>query len=317
MDPVKIILENQLTTDQAVSLVELLTDHEELIRQMAIYVLAGKAGTKEDRAKLLGDYAAEVQAKVNWTIKTAEAVWAGQYGNDDERREKLGADYDLVMFRVNQTAAVTVPTSYKYATDNGGKRYVLKGFPTARGAMTWYGYDQHNQGANPFIFDGSGCGFCTFLAIIATLRGYNILPLKYATDNLTSVTGALKCPISIMAGMRLLDSEHIAYDWVRSFSTASAYNDILQHLRKGMPVVVSLSADKGGSKAYTRANHYSLLIGVSANGKGYLLDSGSKRPRFVDLYDICRYIPTAKENPDYWPTWNGWQNAGGYVKVFM
>lgn len=317
MDPIKIILENQLTLESAADLVELLSDHEELIRQMAIYVLAGKAGTKEDRAKLLGDYAEEVQSKVNWTIKTAEAVWAGQYGNDQERREKLGADYDLVMFRVNQTAAVTVPTSYKYATDNGGKRYVLKGFPTAQGAMTWYGYDQHNQGSNPFVFDGSGCGFCSFLAVIATLRGYNVLPLQYATDNLKAVTEANKCPISIMAGMRLLDSEHIAYDWVRSFSTASAHNDILQHLRKGMPVVVSLSADKGGSKAYTRANHYSLLIGVSANGKGYLLDSGSKRPRFVDLYDICRYIPTAKENPTYKANWDGWGNAGGYVKIFM
>ena len=320
MDPVKIILENQLTTDQAVSLVELLTDHEELIRQMAIYVLAGKAGTKEDRAKLLGDYAAEVQAKVNWTIKTAEAVWAGQYGNDDERREKLGADYDLVMFRVNQTAAVTVPTSYKYATDNGGKRYVLKGFPTARGAMTWYGYDQHNQGTNPFVFDGSGCGFCSALAVIATLRGYNVLPLRYATDYLKTVAGANKCPISTMAMLKLLDHEKIQYDWVRNFGTASAYNDILLHLRKGMPVMVHLFKDNRAGKEdkrYTNYAHYAVLIGVTASGKGYLLDSSGKRPRFVDLYDLCDHIPTAKDKPDWSPNWNGNKNCGGYVKVYM
>lgn len=317
MDLIKVILENQLTLESAADLVDLLSDHDALIRQMALYVLEGKAGTSAERKALLGDYAEEVQAKVNWTIETAKEVWEGRYGTGDARKEALGADYELVMFRVNQTAAITVPAGYKYSTDNGGKRYVLKGFPTARGAMTWYGYDQHNQGANPYVFDGSGCGFCVILAIIATLRGYNVLPIKYATDYLKAVTGADKCPISIMAGLRLLDHEHITYDWVRSFSTASAYNDILQHLRKGMPVVVSLSADKGGSKAYTRANHYSLLIGVSANGKGYLLDSGSKRPRFVDLYDICRYIPTAKDKPDYSPIWDGWSNAGGYVKVFM
>lgn len=320
MDPVKIILENQLTTDQAVSLVELLSDHEELIRQMAIYVLAGKAGTKEDRAKLLGDYAEEVQAKVNWTIKTAEAVWAGQYGNDDERREKLGADYDLVMFRVNQTAAVTVPTSYKYATDNGGKRYVLKDFPTARGKMTWYGYDQHNQGSNPFVFDGSGCGFCSALAVIATLRGYNVLPLRYATDYLKTVAGANKCPISTMAMLKLLDHEKIQYDWVRNFGTASAYNDILLHLRKGMPVMVHLFKDNRAGKEdkrYTNYAHYAVLIGVTSTGKGYLLDSSGKRPRFVDLYDLCDHIPTAKDKPDWSPNWNGNKNCGGYVKVYM
>lgn len=162
MDPIKIILENQLTLESAADLVELLSDHDALIRQMALYVLQGKAGTSAERAALLGSYAEEVQEKVNWTIKTAEAVWAGQYGNDQERREKLGADYGLVMFRVNQTAAVTVPTSYKYATDNGGKRYVLKGFPTARGAMTWYGYDQHNQDLTRLFSTGAGAGSVHF-----------------------------------------------------------------------------------------------------------------------------------------------------------
>ncbi len=317
MDLIKFILENR---EDARALADLLADHDELIRQMAIYVLSGKAGTKEDRAKILGDYAAEVQAKVNWTIKTAEGVWAGQYGNDQERRDKLGADYDLVMFRVNQTAAVTVTSTYTYGIDSGGKRYVLKKFPTARGAMTWYGYDQHNQGSNPYVFDGSGCGFCSFLSVIATLRGYNVLPLKYATDYLKSVTGANKCPISLMAGMKLLDHEHIEYDWIRSFSTASCYNDILTHLRRGMPVIVSLyKNNRAGkeTKRYTNYAHYAVLIGVTSNGKGYLLDSGGRKPRFVDLYDLCDHVPPAGDKPDYSPAWNGWKNAGGYVKVFM
>lgn len=320
MDPIKIILENQLTLETAADLVELLSDHDALIRSMARYVLEGKAGTSAERAALLGSYAEEVQEKVNWTIKAAENVWAGMYGTGDARKEALGADYELVMFRVNQTATVTVPAGYKYSTDNGGKRYVLKDFPTARGKMTWYGYDQHNQGTNPFVFDGSGCGFCSALAVIATLRGYNVLPLRYATDYLKTVAGANKCPISTMAMLKLLDHEKIKYDWVRSFGTASAYNDILLHLRNGMPVMVHLFKDNRAGKEdkrYTRYAHYAVLIGVTSNGKGYLLDSSGKRPRFVDLYDLCDHIPTAKDKPDWSPNWNGNKNCGGYVKVYM
>ena len=320
MDPIKVILENQLTAEDAVSLVELLTDHNALIRAMARYVLEGKAGTSAERKALLGSYAEEVQEKVNWTIKAAENVWAGMYGTGDARKEALGADYELVMFRVNQTATVTVPAGYKYSTDNGGKRYVLRDFPTARGKMTWYGYDQHNQGSNPFVFDGSGCGFCSALAVIATLRGYNVLPLRYATDYLKTVAGANKCPISTMAMLKLLDHEKIQYDWVRSFGTASAYNDILLHLRRGMPVMVHLFKDNRAGKEdkrYTNYAHYAVLIGVTATGKGYLLDSSGKRPRFVDLYDLCDHIPTAKDKPDWDPNWNGNKNCGGYVKVYM
>ena len=320
MDHIKVILENQLTAENTVGLVELLTDREELIRQMAMYVLQGKAGNSQDRAALLGIYAEDVQKKVNWVIKTAEDVWAGVYGNDQDRKDKLGKDYELVMYRVNQTAVVTVPADYKYSTDNGGKRYVLKNFPTARGKMTWYGYDQHNQGSNPFVFDGSGCGFCSALAVIATLRGYNVLPLRYATDYLKSVAGASKCPISTMAMLKLLDHEKIQYDWVRSFGTASAYNDILLHLRRGMPVIVHLFKDNRAGKEdkrYTRYAHYAVLIGVTSNGKGYLLDSSGHRPRLVDLYDLCDHVPTAKDKPDWSPTWNGNKNCGGYVKVYM
>jgi hypothetical protein len=242
------------------------------------------------------------------------------YGTGDARKEALGADYELVMYRVNQTATVTVPAGYKYSTDNGGKRYVLRDFPTARGKMTWYGYDQHNQGSNPFVFDGSGCGFCSALAVIATLRGYNVLPLRYATDYLKTVAGANKCPISTMAMLKLLDHEKIQYDWVRNFGTASAYNDILLHLRRGMPVMVHLFKDNRAGKEdkrYTNYAHYAVLIGVTANGKGYLLDSSGKRPRFVDLYDLCDHIPTAKDKPDWSPNWNGNKNCGGYVKVYM
>lgn len=320
MDMVKVILDNKLTIDGAEAIVLLLKNHDELIRHMAKYVLEGKVGKGDERKALLGKYFDEVQAKVNWTITTAENVWAGMYGNDEERRAKLGADYDLVMYRVNQTAVVTVPANLKYTTDKGGKRYVLKNVPTAKGRITWYGYDQHNQGSNPYVFDGSGCGFMSVYSVISTLKGYGSLPIEYANKCFKSVTGGSKCPISLMAGLRFLDKEKIQYEWVRSFGTASAYNDILLHLRKGQPVIVSLFKDSRAGKEdrrYTNYAHFAVLIGVTSNSKGYLLDSGGHKPRLVSLYDLCDHIPTAQSKPDYDPVWNGFSNCGGYVKIFM
>ena len=120
----------------------------------------------------------------------------------------------------------------------------------------------------------------------------------------------------------MLNNEGIKYIWVKgSLTTNGAYKDILDHLSKGMPVIVSLSKDNRAGKEdkrYTNYAHYSLLIGVTSDGKkGYLLDSGAKLPRYIDLLDLCDHIPATKNSPDYKPIWNGWTNAGGYVKVEM
>ena len=72
------------------------------LRAAASYVLKGFAGNDADRVKFFGkDYAA-VQEKVNWTIKTAQAVIRDEYGKDAERRAKLGIDYQLVQDEVNR-----------------------------------------------------------------------------------------------------------------------------------------------------------------------------------------------------------------------
>ena len=88
-----------------------------------------------------------------------------------------------------------------------------------------------------------------------------------------------------------------------------------------MPVIVSLYKDNREGKEdkrYTNYAHYSLLIGVTSDKmKAYLLDSGGKLPRYIDLKDLCDHIPGTSNNPVYKPIWNGWVNAGGYVKVEM
>ena len=162
----------------------------------------------------------------------------------------------------------------------------------------------------------------SFYGVISTIKGYKDMPIKYADKKLKSVTGGVKCPISMWAGCKLLHSEGIKFKWVKgSLTTNGVYKDILDHLSKGMPVIVSLSKDNRAGKEdkkYTNYAHYSLLIGVTSDKKkGYLLDSGGRLPRYIDLKDLCDHIPATKNSPDYNPIWNGWTNAGGYVKVQM
>ena len=297
---------------------------ENLIRFMAIYVSGGKVNKGDERKALLGAYYDEVQNKVDWAYKTAKEVWEGKYPNGEANRKAvLGADYDLVQFWVNQLKPfIYVPTNLSKFTDNSGKRYLIKNVPTAKGKITWKGYNQHSQGSNPYSFDGSGCGFMSFYSVISTIKGYNDLPIKYADKKLSSVTGADKCPISIWSGCKLLNSEGIKFTWVKGpLTTNEVYIDILNHLSKGMPVIVSLSKDNRAGKEdkrYTNYAHYSLLIGVTSDKmKAYLLDSGGKLPRYILLKDLCDHIPGTRNNPDCKPNWNGWTNAGGYVKVEM
>lgn len=319
MDAVKIILENKLTAGDAVSLVELLADHEELIRQMAVYVSLGRAGAGETRKALLGDYYEEVQAKVNWAIETAKAVWRGEHGSGEARRAKLGADYDLVQFWVDSTAPHAVPESIKIAKDNNGKRYVIKDVPTAWGVKTLYGFPQGAQGVDNI--SRSGCGLCSILAIVATLIDSSVMPAAFKAGRLSGLTGGNKCPISTMAGLRILDSYGIKYTWVKgALDSENVVSDISAHLRSGRPVIVALQDRPrgGGSEdnTYTDANHYAVLAALTPDGKRALLvDSGKRCTRFVDLVDICRHIPAAARTTKYDPIWNGWSNCGGYIKI--
>ena len=72
------------------------------LRSAAAYVLKGFAGSGAARQKFFGKYYNDVQSKVNWVIKTAQDVIADKYGTGEERRKKLGADYDLVQAQVNR-----------------------------------------------------------------------------------------------------------------------------------------------------------------------------------------------------------------------
>lgn len=215
---------------------------------------------------------------------------------------------------------VTISTALSYYTEGNGGYRIVNGVHTCRGIMQYIGYDQHKWEKN---IDGSGCGFCSFLTVISTFTGKKINAEDYKATKLEKLTGATKCPISTFTGVKMLEAAGIRYEWVKVLSRTSnteVYKDILAHLKKGMPVIVALSPKQRNgvvSKNYTNSGHYGTLIGVVNDGKkAYLLDSGGRTPRYVDLNDICWCIPTANEytNPD--PIWNGWDNTGGYIKIF-
>lgn len=318
MDAVKIILENQLTASDAVTLVELLADHDALIREMAVYVSMGNAGTGDTRKVLLGDYYEDVQEKVNWAVSTAQAVWRGEYGSGETRKAKLGEDYDLVQFWVDALAPYSVFEDVMITKDNGGKRYVIPGVPTARGVKTWYGFPQGAQGVDNI--SRSGCGLCSVLAVVTTFADTSVMPAAFKTNKLASLTGGNKCPISTGAMLKVLDSYKIKYTWVKGgLDAENVVSDISAHLRSGRPVIVALQdRPRGGSEdnTYTDANHYAVLAAITANGKRALLvDSGKRCTRFVDIADICDHIPASSRTTTYDPVWNGWKNCGGYVKI--
>lgn len=320
MDTIRFILENQITIEDLNDITSVLSDYDQFIRDLSMYVLEGNAGNGDERRDLLGIFYDDTQAKITETYNIAKDVWAGKYGNGDEhRRSLIGDDYDLVRYWVNSMASVYVPDNLTYTKELNGKRYALKDVPTSKGKITWYGFGQRNQGDNPYVFFNSGCGFMSFMSVIATITGYAGTPLEYANKYLKSVTNAIKCPISIWAGTKLLDNEGIKYTWVKgALNTKDTYDDILSHLKRGNPVIVSLSKDNRAGKEdkrYTNYAHYSLLIGVTDGGNAYMLDPGAKLPRYVNLYDVCDHIPGTKASPDWSPNWNGWVNAGGYIKV--
>lgn len=330
MDLVKIILENKLTASDAVSLVELLTDHEELIRQITMQVMQDKYGKGEERRAALGVYYDDVQKKITQVYETAEAVWGGEYGNgDDHRRELIGPDYDLVKYRVKETRAehgeLTVKDSEISITkDQGGRRYVLPAVPTALGIRDYHGYKQTAQGDNPYNFIGSGCGISSAYACVSTIKGYDMSLREWADENLSAV-GGTKCPISTAIMERLLAREKIRYKRVKDFTTASLAAAVKSHLKTGNPVILSLTrCNRVGVNhkgRYANSEHYATLTHMHSDGKrAFLLDSSgdpARGPRWVNLYDICDHVPTAKVKEDFSPTWNGWSNCGGVVFVFM
>ena len=171
-----------------------------------MYVSDGKIGKGDELKTILGTFYDEVQNKVNWAYETAQNVWKGKYPNgESNRRVVFGADYALIQFWENQLVpSIFVPTNLSKTIDNSGKRYLIKNVPTTKGKITWKWYNQHNQGHNPFVFDGSGCGFMSFYSVISTIKEYDDMPMEYANKKLRKVTGGEKCPTNIWAGCNYL-----------------------------------------------------------------------------------------------------------------
>ena len=321
MDNLSFIIDNQLTMAKWADIYAVLEEHEQLIRDMAELVLDDKAGRGEERKKYLGLYYDEVQEKVNWVCVTAEDVWAGKYGNDEERKEKLGADYDIVMKQVNKTAylhtdvTISGPLSYSY----DGKMYTYPKVVTSRGYIPMYGFAQHSFPQSPWKFNHNGCGFFSFYSIIKTAKGYTLTPAEYANKMLKKA-GGTNFPLSLSVGLNLLKAEGISYEWFKRFNTAQLVDKVTKHLHTGNPVIISLYKDNRAGKEdkrYTNYAHYAVLTHITADGKrAWLNDSGDKKPRLVDLYDICDHCVQARaERIDFDPIWNGWTNCGGVVLV--
>ncbi len=88
------------------------------IDDLARRVINGEFGNGDDRRNVLGSNYSAVQARVNEMLGCGSSssgdsdcvdiealAWAvinGDYGNGEERRQRLGANYDAVQARVNE-----------------------------------------------------------------------------------------------------------------------------------------------------------------------------------------------------------------------
>ena len=81
------------------------TSGEKSIDVLAREVIAGAHGDGDARKNTLGDQYSAVQSRVNEYYATATACVRGDYGNGNERKEKVtaaGYDYATVQGIVNQ-----------------------------------------------------------------------------------------------------------------------------------------------------------------------------------------------------------------------
>lgn len=73
------------------------------VEQAARDVVAGTYGDDGERRNQLGSNYDAVQARVNYLYDVADDCKRGEYGNGDERKSKLGADYDAVQAIINSS----------------------------------------------------------------------------------------------------------------------------------------------------------------------------------------------------------------------
>lgn len=311
---------------------DLLSNHDELIRSLAQYVLDDKAGSGEVRKKYLGKYYDEVQKKVTWVIQAAEDVWSGKYGSGDERRKALGDDYDIVQARVSATAPqrFVFPNNIgkSVKTDMSGKRYNLM-LPTKKGRLNFHWFGQHKQGISKI--SGSGCSMCATLAIVSTFKDSSVMPVPFYNSKLGAICGSQRLPVSPWGAKTILSKYRIDCDWVSYFKdTNSAMKDIEAHLRSGQPVLVWVVAWARGKKTYdkiyTSYVHTVVLAGFTENGKVLILDSGGKGPyRIRDFREVCDHIQSCSFDYDKATatqkshmrqmSWYNLQHSSGYLKV--
>ncbi len=81
---------------------DLTSDRAEYLRACADYVLDRHAGAGEARKVFFGSDYNDVQKVVTWVMQAAKDVVAGKYGNDEERRQALGDNWQVVQNEVNR-----------------------------------------------------------------------------------------------------------------------------------------------------------------------------------------------------------------------
>ena len=190
-----------------------------------------------------------------------------------------------------------------------------------------------------------GCACCSLTTILAAFvdRYKGLTPDKTIseverkhfpeevyTENYGKVM-ARQMPVSLYGISLILKKEGVSCEYIGDFEDKAAEKQMMEHLYKGMPVIIETSRmrRKGKrivrffDKKYAGSYHTMILLGVNEEGKVIFTDSATRewageqqRLKQAEISELISYMFPQKNVDDRHLYFSRKKNTGGYILVF-
>jgi len=127
-------------------------------------------------------------------------------------------------------------------------------------------------------------------------------------------------PMSSYGATKVLDAYGIEHKYEKQLgSDEHLKSDLLNHLRKGKPIIFTVSRYNRETKKYsskwTSSFHTMIMIGVDKKGDVLIGNPGSaQRFQLVDLDEMTNYMWSCTDEPNSF-YWDNSKRCGGYIKI--
>ncbi len=256
--------------------------------------------------------------------------------------------------KIQVVSGITTSSSSLPASSGGAKKTVTV---NARGGTRTYTVYAQSYSANqstvyPKYLSLHGCAASSLATMLSGMgilntEGKAITPayvIETVEKNVLSNTAlgneyqinyskssASKMPISLLGFQKVLNYYGIPSTYVQKFDDQTAYNQIMEHLLKGMPVVIEVTGKNRTTGVYdylfANSSHTMVLLGVTDKGKvivadpadrtstyGALYSSSEKRLKYVSLDVLLPYMRSCTATPTA-SYYNKVTNSVGYLLI--